>query len=88
MGDSFASGEGNPDVPVRFSRERTADYGKRADEGPLTGYPARIGPWKEIGDKEFIEENARWRIRPATARSIRISCARRCSSPSRIRTAP
>ena len=30
MGDSFASGEGNPDVPVRFSRERSADYGKRS----------------------------------------------------------
>src|SRR5262249_22777901 len=27
MGDSFASGEGNPDVPVRFSPDRTADYG-------------------------------------------------------------
>ena len=29
MGDSFGSGEGNPDMPVRFSRERAADYGKR-----------------------------------------------------------
>ena len=27
MGDSFASGEGNPDVPVHFSRERAATYG-------------------------------------------------------------
>ena len=26
MGDSFASGEGNPDVPVRFSTDRAADY--------------------------------------------------------------
>ncbi len=26
MGDSFASGEGNPDLAVRFSRERSADY--------------------------------------------------------------
>ena len=33
MGDSFASGEGNPDVPVHFSRERSASYGKRAKEG-------------------------------------------------------
>ena len=32
FGDSFASGEGNPDVAVRFSRERAADYGlRRAD---------------------------------------------------------
>ena len=35
MGDSFASGEGNPDVPVRFSRERAADYGKRVERQDL-----------------------------------------------------
>lgn len=56
MGDSFGSGEGNPDVPVRFSRERAGDYGK-AD---LQGYPVRVGSWKQIGDREFISENARW----------------------------
>jgi hypothetical protein len=55
MGDSFASGEGNPDVPVRFSSDRAADY-----DATLTGYPARIGDWRAIGDKRFIEENARW----------------------------
>src|SRR5262245_64221623 len=60
MGDSFASGEGNPDVPVRFSPERTTDYGFGSHSTPLTGYPARIGDWKEIGDRKFIEENARW----------------------------
>ena len=60
MGDSFASGEGNPDVPVRFSPDRTADYGISANNTPLNGYPARIGDWKAIGDKAFIEENARW----------------------------
>jgi hypothetical protein len=55
MGDSFASGEGNPDVPVRLSPDRTADY-----DSSLVGYPARIGNWKAIGDLKFIEENARW----------------------------
>jgi hypothetical protein len=55
MGDSFASGEGNPDVPVRFSPERSADYG-----AALTGYPARVGAWHTIGDETFIAENARW----------------------------
>jgi lysophospholipase L1-like esterase len=60
MGDSIASGEGNPDVPVRFSRERSASYGKRSAKSDLTGYPARVGPWKQIGDKAFIEENPRW----------------------------
>ena len=24
------------------------------------GYPARVGDWKAIGEKNFIEENARW----------------------------
>jgi len=60
MGDSFASGEGNPDVPVRFSPDRTTDYGIAPDDAPLTGYPARIGDWQDIGDRKFIEENARW----------------------------
>lgn len=60
MGDSFGSGEGNPDLPVRFSPERTADYGKVSKSGDLTGYPARVGAWQRIGDKAFIEENARW----------------------------
>jgi hypothetical protein len=55
LGDSFASGEGNPDVPVRFSPERTADY-----DDKLKGYPARVGAWREIGERGFIEENARW----------------------------
>jgi hypothetical protein len=57
FGDSFGSGEGNPDVSVRFSRERAADYGKG---GEANGYPARVGSWKQIGDKAFIEGNARW----------------------------
>ncbi len=55
MGDSFASGEGNPDLPVRFSRERSASYG-----GDLEGYPARVGSWDQVGDARFIRENARW----------------------------
>ena len=60
MGDSFASGEGNPDVPVRFSPDRTAEYGVGANNAALDGYPARVGDWKPIGEKAFIEENARW----------------------------
>jgi hypothetical protein len=60
MGDSFASGEGNPDVAVRFSRERSADYGKPTADSDLTGYPARVGGWSQIGDSEFIAHNPRW----------------------------
>lgn len=55
MGDSFASGDGNPDLPVRFSAERTTDY-----DAKLVGYPARVGNWRQVGDRQFIEENARW----------------------------
>jgi hypothetical protein len=63
LGDSFASGEGNPDLPVRFSRERTADYGspdKRNPQAGLAGYPARVGSWRQLGDKAFMAGNARW----------------------------
>ncbi len=61
MGDSFASGEGNPDSPVRFSRERAATYGGgKAEPSAVVGYPARVGSWSRIGDKDFIKENARW----------------------------
>jgi hypothetical protein len=58
MGDSFGSGEGNPDVPVRFSPERTASYGEK--DLRLAGLPARIGDWKRIGDKNFNKQGARW----------------------------
>ena len=53
-GDSFGSGEGNPDVPVRFSRDRASDYGKSLLSDGLSGFPARIGDWRSIGDKKFI----------------------------------
>ena len=73
MGDSFGSGEGNPDVPVRFSRERAADYGrpdpKRNSSLMLVGLPARIGNWRQIGDKEFLSNGARW-IDQACHRSL------------------
>jgi hypothetical protein len=72
MGDSFASGEGNPDVPVRFSRERRADYGGGSfglGGEQLAGYPARVGPWRSIGDTAFIKNNARW-IDQACHRSL------------------
>jgi hypothetical protein len=60
MGDSFASGEGNPDVAVRFSQERAVAYGKGSGTNDGTGYPARVGAWEQIGDRAFIEGNARW----------------------------
>ena len=60
LGDSFGSGEGNPDVPVRFSPERAVAYGKGEGKDDLVGYPARVGAWKQVGDDTFVEGNARW----------------------------
>jgi hypothetical protein len=60
MGDSFASGEGNPDLPVRLSSGRTTNYGITPNGTLLSGYPARIGDWQDIGDAKFMEESARW----------------------------
>lgn len=60
IGDSFASGEGNPDVPVRFARERAQGYGFVEGKFDLSGYPTRIGSWKQIGDSQFNAQNARW----------------------------
>ena len=60
LGDSFGSGEGNPDVPVRFSRERWVDYGSGEKAADYLGYPARVGDWREVGDKAFVDANPRW----------------------------
>jgi hypothetical protein len=60
MGDSFAAGEGNPDVPVRLSDKRAINYEDGNGKGALRGFPARVGAWRAIGDRDFIEENARW----------------------------
>jgi lysophospholipase L1-like esterase len=63
MGDSFASGEGNPDVPVEFSREREVAYGTWPG-GDLNGYPARLGAWSDVGDRRFLDYNPRWLNQP------------------------
>ena len=60
LGDSFGSGEGNPDVPVRFSAERAADYANGEKNSAYIGLPARIGTWKRIGDPAFNDGGARW----------------------------
>ena len=60
MGDSFGSGEGNPDKPVRFSDKRTAHYGQLDANHILAGYPARVGNWRRIGDAVFGKSAARW----------------------------
>jgi len=64
LGDSFASGEGNPDDPVRFSPDQSVDYGLAPGNRVLNGYPARRGDWKIFGDGDFFREAARWQSRP------------------------
>ncbi len=60
IGDSFASGEGNPDVPVQFDDARVMDYGPMPDGPRLSGYPVRAGRWDEVGDPLFLANGARW----------------------------
>lgn len=60
MGDSYGSGEGNPDQPVEFSRDRSLDYGSAPGGDPLVGYPARVGDWQDLGDAGFLDSGPRW----------------------------
>ena len=59
IGDSFASGDGNPDVPVRLDDRRTMGY-----RGPaavaVMDYPARAGNWSTPRDLAFREHGPRW----------------------------
>lgn len=64
VGDSFGSGDGNPDVPMVFDPTRTADYGLDPSGRRLEGYPTRIGGWAEIGDAAFMREGAKWLSTP------------------------
>ena len=69
IGDSFASGEGNPDQPAEFSHERSIDYGTAPGGLKLAGYPARVGEWADVGDKAFLDAGPRW-LSPACHRSL------------------
>jgi lysophospholipase L1-like esterase len=62
LGDSFASGEGNPDRAVRFQRGRVVRYG--TTDPRLRGYPARVGDWRNTGDQVFSDGGAQWLHRP------------------------
>ena len=60
IGDSVGSGEGNPDQPAEFARDRAVDYGIAPGGAKLLGYPARIGAWTDIGDRAFLDAGPRW----------------------------
>ncbi len=60
IGDSFGSGEGNPDRPVRLSDERAGSYGLAPGDRAMDGYPTRAGSWTGFGDRAFAENGPRW----------------------------
>lgn len=59
LGDSFASGDGNPDRPVRFDDLRSVSY-RGGPGGKLVGYPARDGTWTTMRSASFAEAAAGW----------------------------
>lgn len=59
MGDSYASGDGNPDRPVRFNDHQSLAY-KSGPGRRLVGYPARQGQWNSINSVRFAEAAAGW----------------------------
>lgn len=59
LGDSFAAGDGNPDAAVRYDDSRSVSYRSDAKHS-LDGYPARVGPWHDIGDTRFLLQDAGW----------------------------
>ena len=63
LGDSFGSGEGNPDRPVAFTRGRTVDYsGSEYPRDEFAGFPQRDG--LPLGADErnsaFVGKGAGW----------------------------
>lgn len=68
LGDSYASGDGNPDRPVLLSATRALNYGP-SHPTDLTGYPTRSGAWDGLGDREFLRAGPGW-MEAACARSL------------------
>lgn len=58
MGDSFSSGEGNPDVAVRFHDHSVLHYD--LTDWNLRGYPPRKGAWTRTNEDGFRNLAARW----------------------------
>ncbi len=68
LGDSFASGEGNPDLPVKFDPKLQMDYGRlklrwNGEIVDLSGYPTRYsktGDPTDLHTDAFYEARAKW----------------------------
>lgn len=59
IGDSFASGDGNPDGPIRFDDRRELNY-RGPPPAEVNGYPARVGDWASPQDPAFQANAPRW----------------------------
>ena len=63
LGDSFGSGEGNPDKPVSFMRGRTVDYsGSEYPRDEFAGFPQRDGLPLNADERNpaFARQGAGW----------------------------
>jgi hypothetical protein len=76
FGDSFSSGEGNPELPVRLRNDLRSDYhrssvmpGGSGIFPPVRNYPARATISHTINDRSFFDQAADW-TNPQCHRSI------------------
>ena len=63
LGDSYASGEGNPDRPVRWRDDRSQSFGK-AGNVVLAGYPARKAVPISYRGRRIVGPSAFWLSQP------------------------
>lgn len=64
LGDSFASGEGNPNKAVRFHERDFLSYDGSGASWESSGYPARAGAYRTTSDPGFKGQSAQWLSRP------------------------
>jgi hypothetical protein len=64
LGDSYASGDGNPDRPVIWDDKRTASFGKMPRGGRLDGYPARKSTTMTYKGRSLKGPSAFWLSQP------------------------
>jgi len=64
LGDSFASGEGNPNKAVALHARDFLTYDTGSENWQRRGFPARIGEYASTRDKGFKSQSAQWLHRP------------------------
>jgi len=64
LGDSYGSGEGNPDRPVRWRDDRAASFGQFATGIRLDGYPERLSASIAYAGRSVHGPSAFWLSQP------------------------